>query len=183
MKKFGRIFVKICLLTAILNIQTLSFFCYAEKIVNRSGLVEAEKFLSAKIEQYKMDNLMVTMNVSNQQWMGNQLVKGFCGSSLEQGQEVYLVSPCVNKSIPLPYKFSQAVVNKIEQGTQKEWDQAYNSEVISTYEEAMVWILGHECWHFLCAVGEREGNTEANANKNGFKWLEEFREEKELSKI
>lgn len=95
-----KIFRKVCFLTVILNIQVLSS-CYAEKIVNRSGLVEAEKFLAVKIEQCEIDNLMVIMNVSSRQWMGERLVKGFCGRSSNQGKEVYLVSPCVNKSIGL----------------------------------------------------------------------------------
>jgi Zn-dependent peptidase ImmA (M78 family) len=45
----------------------------------------------------------------------------------------------------------------------------------------MVWIAGHELFHFLRHTRQVEGiQRETRANRWGFKWLREFKAEREV---
>lgn len=43
-------------------------------------------------------------------------------------------------------------------------------------DELLVFVAGHEFWHFLCHSGQRRHDHETKANCNGFAWLSEFRQ-------
>jgi hypothetical protein len=45
---------------------------------------------------------------------------------------------------------------------------------VRSADEAMVWIVGHETWHYLCKTRQLSGNWETRANRFGFEWLREF---------
>ncbi len=42
-------------------------------------------------------------------------------------------------------------------------------------DELVVFVAGHEFWHFLCHVGQRKRDYETKANCHGFLWLSEFK--------
>jgi hypothetical protein len=42
-------------------------------------------------------------------------------------------------------------------------------------DDLLVFVAGHEFWHFLCHTGQRKRDHETKANCNGFVWLHEFR--------
>jgi hypothetical protein len=42
-------------------------------------------------------------------------------------------------------------------------------------DELLVFVAGHEVWHFLCHSGQRRGDFETRANCHGFLWLAEYR--------
>jgi hypothetical protein len=42
-------------------------------------------------------------------------------------------------------------------------------------DDLLVFVAGHEVWHYLCHSGQRKGDHETKANCNGFAWLHEFR--------
>jgi hypothetical protein len=42
-------------------------------------------------------------------------------------------------------------------------------------DDLLVFVAGHELWHFLCHSGQRKRDHETKANCNGFLWLHEFR--------
>jgi hypothetical protein len=50
-----------------------------------------------------------------------------------------------------------------------------DEEKVIDAEEAMVWIAGHEAWHYLCKTKQEKGNHQTKANKAGFAWLREFK--------
>ncbi|HEY2773292.1 MAG TPA: hypothetical protein VGK20_04470 [Candidatus Binatia bacterium] len=42
-------------------------------------------------------------------------------------------------------------------------------------DDLLVFVAGHEFWHFLCHTGQRKRDHETKANCLGFSWLLEFR--------
>jgi hypothetical protein len=47
-------------------------------------------------------------------------------------------------------------------------------ETFTSSEDLLVFVAGHEFWHFLCHTGQRSGDFEVRANCHGFMWLGEF---------
>jgi len=51
-------------------------------------------------------------------------------------------------------------------------------------EEMMVFLLGHEMWHYMCRSGKMKGtgqrNTQARADKEGVAWLQEFKTQRRV---
>lgn len=47
-------------------------------------------------------------------------------------------------------------------------------ETFSSPADLLVFVAGHEFWHFLCHSGQRRGDFEVRANCHGFQWLREF---------
>lgn len=50
------------------------------------------------------------------------------------------------------------------------WEDRFESP-----DDLLVFVAGHEAWHFLCHSGQRRGDFETRANCHGFLWLAEFR--------
>jgi len=49
-------------------------------------------------------------------------------------------------------------------------------ETFTSPEDLLVFVAGHEFWHFLCHTGQRRGGFEVRCNCNGFLWLTEFKD-------
>jgi hypothetical protein len=47
-------------------------------------------------------------------------------------------------------------------------------ETFTSSADLLVFVAGHEFWHFLCHSGQRSGDFEVRANCHGFMWLGEF---------
>lgn len=51
----------------------------------------------------------------------------------------------------------------------------WHEERFDSPEDLLVFVAGHEFWHFLCHTGQRKRDHETKANCHGFTWLREFR--------
>ena len=51
----------------------------------------------------------------------------------------------------------------------------WHEERFDSPDDLLVFVAGHEVWHFLCHSGQRKRDHETKANCNGFLWLREFR--------
>ena len=51
----------------------------------------------------------------------------------------------------------------------------WHEERFESPDQLLVFVAGHEIWHFLCHSGQRRGDHETKANCNGFLWLAEFK--------
>lgn len=51
----------------------------------------------------------------------------------------------------------------------------WHEDVFATPDDLLVFVAGHEFWHFLCHSGQRKRDHETRANCHGFAWLTEFR--------
>jgi len=47
-------------------------------------------------------------------------------------------------------------------------------ETFKSSDDLLIFVAGHEFWHFLCHTGQRAGDYEVRANCHGFMWLAEF---------
>lgn len=47
-------------------------------------------------------------------------------------------------------------------------------ETFTSSADLLIFVAGHEFWHFLCHSGQRSGDYEVRANCHGFMWLGEF---------
>ena len=52
----------------------------------------------------------------------------------------------------------------------------WHEEQFASADDLLVFVAGHEFWHYLCHSGQRKRDHETKANCNGFAWLREFRE-------
>jgi len=52
----------------------------------------------------------------------------------------------------------------------------WHEERFESPDDLLVFVAGHEFWHFLCHSGQRKRDHETKANCNGFAWLREFRQ-------
>lgn len=51
----------------------------------------------------------------------------------------------------------------------------WHEERFDSPDDLLVFVAGHEFWHYLCHSGQRKRDHETKANCNGFAWLHEFR--------
>jgi hypothetical protein len=51
----------------------------------------------------------------------------------------------------------------------------WHEETFASPDDLLVFVAGHEFWHYLCHSGQRKRDHETRANCNGFAWLREFR--------
>lgn len=51
----------------------------------------------------------------------------------------------------------------------------WHEDRFDSEEDLLVFVAGHEFWHFLCHSGQRKRDHETRANCHGFLWLREFR--------
>lgn len=51
----------------------------------------------------------------------------------------------------------------------------WHEERFESPDDLLVFVAGHEFWHFLCHSGQRKRDHETKANCHGFAWLAEFR--------
>lgn len=51
----------------------------------------------------------------------------------------------------------------------------WHEERFESADDLLVFVAGHEFWHFLCHSGQRKRDHETKANCHGFAWLREFR--------
>ena len=51
----------------------------------------------------------------------------------------------------------------------------WHEEQFNSADDLLVFVAGHEFWHFLCHSGQRKRDHETKANCHGFVWLAEFK--------
>lgn len=51
----------------------------------------------------------------------------------------------------------------------------WHEDRFESEDDLLVFVAGHEFWHFLCHSGQRKRDHETRANCHGFAWLREFR--------
>jgi hypothetical protein len=89
----------------------------------------------------------------------------------------YKIECRLSKSDPLPETIDFYVRPKvIIKGLRKTIKSRTDKEVANNHEEWMIWLLGHELFHFLRDTRQIGGkNTQSQANEYGFALLREFK--------
>ncbi len=90
----------------------------------------------------------------------------------------FLVMAAVREKQRFPLKNEWPVGSRKSRGP-RGWAWVWDGEPVRTRDELMVWIAGHELFHFLRHTRQVEGiQRETRANRFGFLWLREFKAER-----
>jgi len=146
-------------------------------IENRTGLGECEKFLREKVKAHDFSRVVITLKYTRRNcqrphtgvvyWPPPRSRKG-----------IYTLICRVNRRTNFPYS-CKAAIGTVQTGN-GDYEYIYERVVFSDVEEAMIFVIGHEVFHYLRRTKQIPGrNTEPQANQFGLKWLEEFRKWRE----
>lgn len=143
---------------------------------NNTTCTEAEAFLRRKLEGIKTEfprnrKLGKELQVFLKWSTGKQPMAGYCR------YKDFFVTCRINKDLTYPYSFLDPVgtQTRIMENGGRAWTFVTQQVTFNDAEEAMVYLIGHEMWHFLCKTKQAKGNRQTKANLNGIKWLDEFR--------
>lgn len=77
---------------------------------------------------------------------------------------------------PVRYPLTEAIAIGTEQKGVNFFEYVLHPVTFATPDEAMVWVAGHETFHFLRHSKQIPGrNTEPSANRYGLEWLDRWR--------
>jgi len=154
------------------------------KIINKTNCKKAEEFLIEKLKPYNTENLEVKMIYGDFRGGLNtgyckypmKEIKTKCGFTKRRYDKsgIVKITAEINKRRKLP-DVEQESISTTQFPEKHCFIFNLDKEEIRNDDENMVWILGHEVWHFLCKTKQERGNRQTKANANGFKWLREFK--------
>jgi len=146
------------------------------RIINRTGLHDAEAFIRKKLQGYQTEfperaipgelNLVL-------KWMRTKNRERRMAGSFRLRDMT--VSCRVNKHTELAFNLHAIVGVPWDQCSEAKGAWVYDFEVVYDLEEAMVFVVSHELRHFLCFTHQEREDVEHLANRAGFEWLREFK--------
>jgi len=137
---------------------------------NKTDFRRAELFFEEKMKKYDVSRLLVEMKYTSSEGV----VTGWCQYPRKYNRtEPYHIIVRVNPNLNYPRMWNHYVGTiQIPNG----FSPIEDHEEFRSPEDAMVYVLGHEAWHFLCKTKQERGNWQTKANASGFKFLREFKE-------
>jgi len=157
------------------------------EIKNLTNCKKAEEFLKEKLKDYDTERLVVTMK-----YCDVFPHAGFCrfpfkkvdgsrrGGYFNWKTGLFRITARVKPDIKerkfldgLSYNLIEPIGSR--QLDSHQWRYIFDAERIEDDDENMVFILGHEIWHYLCKTKQAKGNYQTKANLNGFNWLRKFK--------
>jgi hypothetical protein len=133
--------------------------------VNATDLRVGPEWICRKLSPY--DTAALSLHLKRHR-RKDQLFSGYCRYA-----DMVIVA-AIHQDLPLPFRLAKPVGSTPNRRRRCGYDYVWHEVVIETADQALVWVAGHECWHFLCKTGQRSGNWETRANRFGFEWLTEF---------
>ena len=138
-------------------------------VLDSSGMPEAVAFIKrrlAKVDTSQLDSVVIKRTLTDKIWNGYcervspKLYKIYCNTDPgllfpthgRRCDECYARFPCRTKRHSVCY------------------------ELLSN-EEVLMWLFGHEVWHYLCFTGQEEPgpDEEESANASGRQWVTRWR--------
>ena len=151
---------------------------------NKTSCKDAEDFFCDEMQKYITDNLIIIMDYTK-----SRLMNGRChypikkvakpmgrskGLYVDIKKGAFKIIANVKQSVLYPYLLKQAVGSKKENNING-FDYIWDSELLFNINDTMIWLLGHEVWHFLCKTKQKKGNYQTQANKFGFEFLRNYK--------
>ena len=136
-----------------------------KEFINNTDCDLAAQWICEKLAVYDTSPLRLHLKRHRRK---DQLFSGYCR------YDDFLVVAAIHERLPLPFLLQKPVGSKPNRRKHVGYDYVWYEAPVRTTNEAMVWVVGHECWHFLCKTKQHKGNWETRANKFGFEWLAEF---------
>lgn len=145
---------------------------------------EVEEFIVSFTNEYDKTRLgLVELKITH----GRQYFSGICNYPPKRTRnQPYHIICRVSKHNVLYNRFPITVKENVgtnryaltdSSGAVSGQGWSYVTEDITFYDqnEVMVFIFGHEFWHFLCKTKQERGNWETKANKFGIEVLDTYR--------
>ncbi|MBN1844743.1 MAG: hypothetical protein JW810_03600 [Sedimentisphaerales bacterium] len=136
-----------------------------KEFVNATELTLAADWICRKMSRYDTRRLRLHLKRHRRK---DQIFSGYCRYS------DFLVVAAVHQRLPLPFSLAKPVASRPNRRRRCGFDYIWQEMTIATEDQALVWIAGHECYHFLCKTRQLSGNWETRANRYGFECLAEF---------
>ncbi len=133
---------------------------------NSTELVRAPEFALERLESFDTRNLRLHLKYHRRK---DQEISGYYRF------EDFLVVAAVRRKQRFPLK-NEWPVGSRKTGRGRGWAWVWDNEPARNSEELMVWICGHELFHFLRHTKQISGiNRETRANRFAFEWLRAFK--------
>ena len=136
-----------------------------KEFVNNTDCDLAAQWIGEKLAAYDTSLLRLHLKRHRRR---DQLFSGYCR------YDDFLIMAAIHEHMPLPFLLQKPVGSKPNLRKRVGYDYVWHEAPVRTANEAMVWVVGHECWHFFCKTKQHKGNWETRANKFGFEWLAEY---------
>jgi hypothetical protein len=130
-------------------------------------LEHAESFVSAKCELLYTRGL--TIHIKHTRARGCDITGYYRWND-------HRIVVAVKSRLHYPLTAAYSVANQRPGQRQLRRSTVWHEERFESPDDLLVFVAGHEIWHYLCDSGQRDARDEENrANRNGFMWLREFR--------
>lgn len=136
-----------------------------KEFVNATNLHQAADWITRQLEPYDTSRLRLHLKRHRR---ADQIFSGYCR------YDDFLVVAAIHHKLPLPFRLAKPIGSTPNRRRKCGYDYLWHDTVIATEEQALVWVVGHECWHFLCKTKQESGNWETRANRFGFDWVDAY---------
>ena len=136
-----------------------------KQFINATDLPLAPNWIKNKLKAYDTRPLRFHLKRHRRK---DQLFSGYCR------YKDFLIVAAIHEKLPLPFLLQKPIKSKPNSRTALGYEYIWREMTVTTADQALVWVAGHECWHYLCKTKQQKGNWETRANNFGFDWLEEF---------
>jgi len=142
----------------------------AAEIKNFTGTLDlAERFIRTKCELFETEGLSIHIKYTR--------AKGRDVNGYYRFRDRRIII-AVKQRLRYPRKAAYGVGSKtVERRTlrSRPFKLVWHEDRFDSPEDLLVFVAGHEVWHYLCHSGQRKGDHETKANCHGFLWLAEFK--------
>jgi hypothetical protein len=139
-----------------------------KEFLNATDLHEAAEWIQQQLEPFDTSPLRLHLKRHRRK---DQLFSGYCR------YDDSLIVAAIHEKMPVPFLLQKPIGSTPNKRRRCGYDYLWHELVIETEAMAMVWVVGHECWHYLCKTKQMKGNWETRANKYGFEWAERYANE------
>ena len=139
-----------------------------KEFVNATDLTQAATWIRQKLASF--DTSLMRLHLKRHR-RKDQVFSGYCR------YDDFLVVAAIHQRMPLPFLLQKPIGSVPNKRRKRGFDYIWHEQVIETAEQALVWVAGHESWHYLCKTGQMKGNWETRANRYGFAWSQEYTEQ------
>lgn len=140
-----------------------------------NGIEHALNFIQTEIQNYNTSNLIVKFKN-----IPKSFIKGYCKYATSENSN-YVINCGVISNGKYP-RTAEYAIGTQQLNFKKGFKWITWVENFKDSNEAMVFLFGHELWHFLCKTKQKKGNHQTKANVFGFEMLNKYRSEYELEK-
>jgi len=138
---------------------------------NKTDLIEAPAFILSRLDRFDTSSLRLHLKFHRRK---DQAVSGYFRFRDS------LIVAAVRRKQRFPLKNAWPVGSR-KTNVGRGWAWVWDEEPVRDRDELMVWIAGHEVYHFLRHTRQVDGiQRETRANRFAFAWLREFLAERSM---